>query len=206
VAAGAEHQFCCSGCRVAFEVICGHGLDRYYDLRERLEAPERPVRSTGAGYREFDDPTFHALYVRPAADELASVDLYLEGVHCAACVWLVEKTASVIPGVAECRLDLGRSLAAVRFDPAATPLSEVARFLDSIGYAPHPYHGVEQRAMERREERALLIRIAVAGAIAGNVMLLAFALYGGHFHGIESGFETLFRWLSAALAAPSVVW
>jgi Cu2+-exporting ATPase len=82
----------------------------------------------------------------------------------------------------------------------------VARFLDSIGYAPHPFRGVEARDMARREERALLIRIAVAGAIAGNVMLIAFALYGGHFHGIADEFRSLFRWVSLALATPSVAW
>jgi Cu2+-exporting ATPase len=60
--------------------------------------------------------------------------------------------------------------------------------------------------MERREDRALLIRIAVAGAVAGNVMLLAFALYGGHFHGIEPGFRQLFRWASLVLSLPSVLW
>jgi len=60
--------------------------------------------------------------------------------------------------------------------------------------------------MERREDRALLIRIAVAGAIAGNVMLLAIALYGGYFHGISPGFRTLFRWVSLGLTLPSVLW
>ena len=92
------------------------------------------------------------------------------------------------------------------WDPGRTPLSEVARFLDSIGYAPHPFRGVEARDMARREERALLIRIAVAGAIAGNVMLIAFALYGGHFHGISEDFRDLFRWVSLALTVPSVTW
>ena len=60
--------------------------------------------------------------------------------------------------------------------------------------------------MERREDRALLIRIAVAGAIAGNVMLLAFALYGGYFHGISDEYRNLFRWVSLALTLPSVLW
>ncbi len=60
--------------------------------------------------------------------------------------------------------------------------------------------------MERREDRALLIRIAVAGAIAGNVMLLAFALYGGYFHGISPNFNSLFRWVSLGLTLPSVLW
>ena len=202
----AEHQFCCSGCRVAYDVIHGAGLDGYYDLRERIDAPEQAAMGRGLSYEEFDDPTFAELYCRSRSDGLSVVELYLEGVHCAACVWLVEKVPLAVPGVAECRLDVGRSLATVVWDPGETRLSSIARFLDSIGYPPHPYHGVEAREMERREDRALLIRIAVAGAVAGNVMLIAFALYGGHFHGISPEFSTLFRWISLGLTLPSVLW
>jgi Cu2+-exporting ATPase len=199
-------QFCCNGCRVAYEVIHEHGLDGYYEIKSRIEAPEQPAQRSGRGFAEFDDPAFHNLYCRALPSGLATVELYLEGVHCAACVWLVEKLTVVVEGVAEVRLDLGRSLATVTWNPETTPLSQVARFLDSIGYAPHPFRGVEARDMARREERALLIRIAAAGAIAGNVMLIAFALYGGHFHGITDEFKTLFRWVSLGLALPSVIW
>ena len=202
----AKQQFCCSGCRVAYEVIRGAGLEDYYALKNRIGAPEQAALGQGRAYDEFDDPSFADLYCRPMPEGLATVELYLEGVHCAACVWLVEKVPIVIPGVAECRLDVGRSLATVIWDPAQTPLSSIARFLDSIGYPPHPFHGVEARDMERREDRSLLIRIAVAGAIAGNVMLLAFALYGGYFHGISAEYRDLFRWVSLALTLPSVLW
>ena len=199
-------QFCCNGCRVAYEVIHQYGLDGYYDIKSRIEAPEQPAQRSGRGFAEFDDPAFHRLYCRSLPSGLATVELYLEGVHCAACVWLVEKLTVVVDGVAEVRLDMGRSLATITWNPETTPLSQVARFLDSIGYAPHPFRGVEARDMARREERALLIRIAVAGAIAGNVMLIAFALYGGRFHGITDEFRILFRWVSLALAIPSVAW
>jgi Cu2+-exporting ATPase len=203
---GAERQFCCSGCHLAYDVIQGFGLQRYYDVRKRVEAPAQPARSSGRSFAEFDDLTFLELYGRTSPDGLATMELYLEGVHCAACVWLVERTPLVLPGTAECRLDIGRSLATVSWDPERIPLSKIARFLDAIGYPPHPYHGVETREMERRSDRALLIKIAVAGAVAGNIMLLAFALYGGYFHGIEEQYERLFRWTSLVLALPSVLW
>jgi Cu2+-exporting ATPase len=202
----AELQFCCSGCRVAYDVIHGAGLEGYYDLKDRIDAPELAAQGRGTAYEEFDDPAFAELYCRRRRDGMTTVELYLEGVHCAACVWLVEKVPLVIPGVAECRLDVGRSLATVIWDSGQTQLSSIARFLDSIGYPPHPFHGVEARDMERREDRSLLIRIAVAGAIAGNVMLLAFALYGGYFHGISPTFRSLFRWVSLGLTLPSVLW
>lgn len=202
----AEHQFCCSGCRVACQVIRGAGLEQYYAIRERVDAPNRPALGSGRRYQEFDEPAFLELYGRATPAGLATIELYLEGVHCAACLWLVERTPLVVPGVASCRLDIGRSLATVVWDPAATRLSDVAAFLDSLGYPAHPYQGVERRDLERRSDRAFLIRIAVAGAVAGNIMLLAFALYGGSFHGIEAEYSRLFRGLSLLLSLPSVLW
>ena len=200
IEADSDLQFCCHGCRAVYAMIHDQGLGRYYDLIGEDEQRGLPARTTGRSYEEFDDPSFHELYVRPAADGLLATDLYLEGVHCTACVWLVEKVPVRLSGVAEARLDMRQSMARVVWDPGTVRLSSIARFLDGLGYAPHPFRGVQTREMRRREDRGLLIKIAVAGAAAGNVMMLAAALYGGMWHGIAGEFESLFRWVSLTLA------
>ncbi|MEO7966125.1 MAG: heavy metal translocating P-type ATPase metal-binding domain-containing protein, partial [Gemmatimonadaceae bacterium] len=83
-----DHQFCCAGCRTAFTILHDHGLDQFYRFGER-----RGVRVTSSGrtFDEFDHEAFQALYVRQTTAGLSSVELYLEGVHCASCVWLVER-------------------------------------------------------------------------------------------------------------------
>ncbi len=204
--ADAELQFCCSGCKLAYEIIHDHGLGGFYGLRERLDQEAQPAKSSGRAFADFDDPAFFTRYVTGLPDGLATVELYLEGIHCAACVWLVERIPTAMPGVVEIRLDFGRALAVVTWDPAVASLSEIARFLDGIGYQPHPFRGASTRDLARKESRALLIRIAVAGALAGNVMLLAFALYGGQFHGIAPEYRAVFRWVSLLLTLPSVAW
>ena len=52
----------------------------------------------------------------------------------------------------------------------------------------------------------MLARIGLAGAVAANVMAIAFALYGGAFHGMEPEYASLFRWASLAITVPSVIW
>jgi Cu2+-exporting ATPase len=202
----AAEQFCCEGCRLVYSVIHEHGFDRYYEMMEDLGERALPARTAGKSYEEFDDPAFHDLYVREERAPLRTVDLYLENVHCAACLWLVEKTPLVVPGVAEARLDLGRSMATMTWDPARADLSKIAAFLDSLGYPVHPFRAIKVREMRRREDRALLIRIAVAGACAANVMTMAVALYSGAFHGMAEEYEALFRWLSLAVTIPAVFW
>lgn len=199
----AERQFCCAGCRSAWSILHEHGLDLYYSFGERRE--ER-VKSTGRAYEEFDHPTFGELYVRPLTDGLAQTELYLEGVHCASCVWLVERVPLLLPGVSGAELDVRRSLARIVWDPSTVRLSAIARMLDSLGYAPHPFRGVARDAMRRKEDRAMLVRIGVSGAIAINAMLAALALYSGWLGGMDRGLTDFFRWISLALVTPTLLW
>jgi len=200
----AEHQFCCNGCRGAYELIHSCGLDRFYAVRDESDA--EPARAVGRDYDEFDDDAFRRLYCRQLDEKHWATELVLEGVHCAACLWLIERLPRVCPGVIEARLDIARSTVTVVWDDTAVPLSRVAHTLDTLGYPPHPARSVRARDLRRKENRTALIRVAVSGALAGNVMLLAIALYGGMFGGIEHAHETLFRYLSAALGLLALLW
>jgi Cu2+-exporting ATPase len=203
---GVEHQFCCPGCAAVYEAIRGSGLDRFYALRDRVGSSSPPAAVSRRGFESFDDPAFHELYVEPLPGGLCRAELYLEGVHCPACVWLVERLPHVQRGVAEVQLDLRRRTARIAWDPTTVSLSRIARRLDSFGYRSHPSRGRSARELRRLEDRRALIRIAVAGAAAGNVMVMAFALYGGMFHGIEAKFANLFRYSSLALTLLAVLW
>lgn len=200
-----ELCFCCAGCRSVFLIVRAAGLDGYYDYRE--EGAARPVLSSAGKrkYEELDDPSFRAAHVRSSTEGEERVELLLEGVHCSACVWLVERVGRVVPGVKSSRLDLSRSVVELVWDPRRTSLSAIARGLGSLGYAPHPV-GESRAELARASDRELLLRLGVAGAAAGNVMLMALALYGGAFSGMELAHQALFRWASLAIATPTVFW
>jgi Cu2+-exporting ATPase len=195
--------FCCAGCRAAFRILHDGGLERYYRLAQRRE---RPVIASGRGFEEFDHPAFHALYVRARPDGMRETELYLEGVHCASCVWLVERVPLLLPGMARAELDVERSRVRVSWDATRTSLSAIARTLDTLGYRPHPFRGVHADAMRRAEDRAMLARIGVAGAIAMNVMLAALALYSGNLSGMEAPYVRYFRWVSLIVTTPALLY
>ncbi|MGA2253075.1 MAG: heavy metal translocating P-type ATPase [Thermoguttaceae bacterium] len=201
-----ELQFCCRGCRTVYQVIHGCGLERFYRLRDASESKAQPARTSNRAYAEFDDEVFRNLYYHDLADGTQAVEFYLEGVHCAACVWLVEKLPQVQPGVVESRLDMRRAIVEVRWNPQIVKLSQVAGMLDSLGYPPHPAKDIRARQMRRDENRRFLIRIGVAAACMGNVMTLAFALYGGVFTGIEAQYAHLFRWATMLFGMIALAW
>jgi Cu2+-exporting ATPase len=201
----APEQFCCAGCRAVRTAIESCGLGNYYRLRPSDDTAI-PAKPTGRAFADLDEETFLDRHAPRLAEGVRWTELYLEGVHCSACVWLLEKLPRVVAGVIEARLDLRRAILRVSWDERATTLSAIARTLDSFGYSPHAGRDIQARANRQREDRRFLIRIGVAGAGAGNVMLLAFALYGGFLHGMEGEYTRLFRWTSMLIGLVVLLW
>ncbi len=206
VCEGREEQFCCNGCEGVWRVLHGAGLGAFYDVRAASDAASARPRTSGQSFSEFGDPLYQSTFVRALPGGLADTEFLLEGVHCAACVWLLERLPRVAPGVAAARVRFGSGTIRVTYRPDAVDLPAIARALDRLGYRPHPARGAEARDARTRSDRAYLIRVAVAGACAGNIMLLSIALYAGAFSGIAPLWESVFRWLSLGLGLISLAW
>lgn len=199
-----REQFCCAGCRSVRELICSIGLEHYYALRESEAG--FPAEATDASYAEFATPQFVRQHCESAGADALRVELYLERVHCAACLWLVEKLPRLLDGVRSARLDLERQVLDLVWEPASVGLPVIARKLDRLGYPPRPYTNLKVRAARRDEQRRLLTRVGVAGAVAGNVMLIAFALYSGAFQGMAAEFRRTFEITSLLLSLPALTY
>lgn len=205
-----DKQFCCNACETAYNAIHSCGLEKYYEyLRRDAEADRsatQPARGAGGRYEEFDDTTFTDLYCITTADGLRTVTLLLQGIHCAACVWLLERVPRALAGVREARVDYGRGQITLTWDPASVSLSQIARFIDRLGYRSFPLRERATREIRAAEDRSAIIRIGIAGGIFANTMIIAFALYGGLFSGMEQNFSVFLRAASAVLATASVAW
>ncbi|MDX2017886.1 MAG: heavy metal translocating P-type ATPase [Planctomycetota bacterium] len=206
IRAGEPAQFCCHGCETAFSLISSCGLEKYYAIRDELQAPTKAVRASDRSFAEFDDAAFRTLHVSGSPGEACSVELFLAGVHCSACAWILERLPRLAPGVLEARLDLRRSLIRVTWDDGAIKLSRIARVLDAIGYRPHPARDARSRGVRIAEDRRQLIRLGIAGACAANVMLFALCLYAGLFDTIDTGHQQMFRWISMGFTVLSLAW
>src|SRR5450432_664198 len=131
-------QFCCDGCSSVYAILEAAGLGEYYTHQSFAEAECASPRQSRRKFEELDLATFQAAHCESRAPGLSSVDLFLEGVHCSACVWLVERLPRVAPAVVEERFDLTRSVLRVTWSVEDSRLSAVARALDSLGYCQHP--------------------------------------------------------------------
>ncbi len=124
---------------------------------------------------------------------------YVENVHCTSCLRRIENLANELDDVVEIRLDMGRHIAEVLTRPGGS-LSAVAQRLKKIGYPPHPVAWSDLHGESRStHNKSLLLRIGVAGACAGNIMLITIALYAG---ADRASVARAFEWLTFGLFLP----
>ncbi len=203
--AGEAPVFCCDGCATVYAALSSCGLSDYYALRRELADAERTRGAIAPAdphrYAWLDDDARLAEHGFTPGE----VVLRLTGLHCAACVWLLERLPRALPGVLRARVDYGKATLSLRWDPQAIALSHIAAFVHDLGY-PVRLVASEAEDLSRKQARAQLWRIGVTGALAGNTMMAAFALYAGELSGMDGSFERLFSWLGLGFALPVVTW
>jgi Cu2+-exporting ATPase len=160
-----EPGFCCRGCHAVHQLLVGEGLTRFYALQTQRAPVATPTHDHSfAWLDELIDES------RP----ICTLELDVQGIHCAGCVWLMEElfrrqgggVAIVVnPALGKLRL----SWRGGAFDVRAF-LGSVERF----GYA----FGAS-RKRSRAASSDLPLRLGICAAITINVMLFSFSFYTG---------------------------
>ena len=192
--------FCCQGCLTVYNILHQKGLDAYYTIKNDTGFFKKraPVEVTVSDYSYFDDPVFNKDYIEENNASEKVLEVYLEGIHCLACLWLIENLGKTIPNVKDIKLEMNRSVAIVTINPDGK-FSPVLKEFNLIGYKPHPLKKNQNTMdLKRKEERSMLLKIGIAGASSGNIMLYAISLYGGATH----EFIHLFHSLTVVFAVP----
>ena len=135
---------------------------------------------------------------RDLGEGLSQVDIAVPGVHCAACIRTVEQGLGLVPGVEYVRVNLSTRRVSVRWRGPEAP--DILAALERLGF---PGHLFEPDDGARDPELGRLIRaLAVAGFCAMNIMLLSVSVWSG----ADAQTRFAFHWISAALAAPCMIY
>lgn len=198
-----RETFCCSGCEYVHGLLQKEGLGDFYRLRDsNPPSCPLPVQPSEESFEYCDDPSFIEKMSREGTSDGLRITFYLEGLNCTACLWLLEKLPTLCPAAASARVNMSSSLIEVARHRGAS-FAQIARALNRFGYRPHPLQAHDEgAALKRRENRIDMIRIGIAAAAAGNIMILAVSLYGG----ATGELATQFRWLSGLIALPALTY
>ena len=198
---GENRRFCCIGCQSVCKAIYDAGMEGFYERTpdgSLLAPPPEPPRDLAL----LDLDEVQEEFVNSLGEE-REIHLLVEGIHCAACIWLIERSLNNHAGILSASANLASKRVRVRWDNGRTKLSEIIQRLGQIGYAAAPYDPEVAEGTLKRQNRALLFRMAFAGFAMMNLLWISIALYAG---ADEGEFRALFHWLGFALATPTLLY
>lgn len=169
------NAFCCQGCASVYGLLYQHDMGNFYDLSELKAVKPREIESNR--FDHLDDPSVQALFFTYQDDKKYKVSLKLPQIHCAACIYLLENLYRFDAGVIRSEVDFLKKEAHLTVTKAALPFKALVILLAQLGYEPHLHHGLNNNKTVADEEKALIRRLAVAGFVFGNIMLLSFPEY-----------------------------
>lgn len=197
---GGKH-FCCKGCQGVFHLLQTENLDSFYKKKkgEKLN----PVKEHQDSLEKFNLDTFKEKYITQK-DGFSEISLIIEGIHCAACVWLNEKVLEKEDGIIDISINFTTHKAKILWDTDKLQLSQIIKLIRSIGYNAYPYDSKrnEERAYKARKE--YLNKMAVAIFATMNIMWLAIARYLGYFTGMDEDLKFNIHIAEFLLATPTL--
>ena len=208
VVIGAQSRaMCCEGCRAVAKAIVANGLEAYYQNRDAMpESPREARPEILDSLALYDQAEFQKAFVKALNEHEQEASLVLEGITCAACVWLNEQHVAQVPGVLAVEVNYTTRRARVRWDNRRVALSQILKAIADIGYRAHPFDPARQEAVAQKERRAMLWRLAVSGLGMMQVMMYAYPTYVASDGELTPDVEVLLRWSSLMLTLPVILY
>lgn len=200
-----ERPTCCRGCQAVAQTIIDNGLGAYYRNRTAMAPSAQGAAAVPAELGVYDMPEVQRNFVRDADEHEKEASLLIDGVTCAACVWLIEQRIARLAGVSAVSLNYATRRARVRWDSRVTALSAILGAVAGLGYSAHPYDAGRAEERLRRERGVLLWRLFIAGFSMMQVMMYAVPVYIAE-GSMTPDIEQLMRIASLVLTLPVALW
>ncbi len=196
----AQSRFCCIGCSAAYALIQDLGLGQFYRRRVVDGQDGRPLRP------EDQVDVDYSAYVGTDKASQSVLHLMVEGISCAACVWLIESVLAQEPALTEGRVNLTTRRLVLRWKGPATDAGRYVNHITSLGFRLVPFDPTRLSQITSQAETELLKALAVAGFAASNVMLLSVAVWTGLVEDMGPATRDLMHWVSALIALPAILY
>ena len=126
-------HFCCTGCLRVYEILKKNDLQEYYTFKDNRDL--RPVDFKSESFAYLDGREFQAEFTH-SHEGMQEFKFFIEGIHCTACIWLLEKLPEFNDGILSSKINLATNTLTVVYD--GVDLSKIASLIQFLGYIPHP--------------------------------------------------------------------
>ena len=196
-----EKAFCCSGCKMVYEILQSKDLCNYYELNQRPGVVQDKSKRSDK-YNFLDNVDIQQKLIHFSNNESSHVTFYLPQIHCSSCLWLLENIHKVNEGIISSRVNFTKKEVFIVFNHHQTSLRGVVESLDGIGY--EPYLSLNEIGNEggSKTDRTRWYKIGIAGFCFANIMMMSLADYFVSENVIDYKIELFFKTISLLLSLP----
>lgn len=196
--------FCCNGCVSVYKLLNESGLESFYSMEDR--PGERKYAAEPEKFEWLDDPETVKSLIRYSDEKQSLVNFYIPDIHCASCVWLLEKLPALRKGILRSEVDYLRKEIRVWFNHNEINVRSVVQLLAWLGYEPMiQLSDIHSESESAKPWRRTYLKLGLAGFAFGNVMLYSLPDYLG-LDLYSAYLRSIFTWLSALISIPVLVY
>ncbi|MCF7807096.1 MAG: heavy metal translocating P-type ATPase metal-binding domain-containing protein [Candidatus Marinimicrobia bacterium] len=200
-----EKFFCCNGCKTVYEILNVNELCEYYEIEDTPGiSPKTDIVADRFSY--LDDESVRSQVLEFSDGSIDKVTFHTPAMHCASCIWLLEKLHDMDPRVISSIVNFPKKEVSISYKREEMSLSEAAALLSSLGYEPLINLDTVGKREQSSAEKKLYLRIGLAGFAFGNVMILSFPEYLSRVGDVDPVFKMVFGYLSLLLSLPVLLY
>ncbi|MFT5749650.1 MAG: Cu+-exporting ATPase, partial [Ancylomarina sp.] len=193
--------FCCSGCSTVYQLLNENELCSYYNIESTPGIRVDDVKFKEK-YAFLDDGEISSKLYEFSEESIRKVSLYIPGIHCSSCIWLLEHLHILNKAVLKSTVNFVKKEVTVTFNSDELSLRALAELLASIHYIPEITLDNLQEKKNQDANKKLLYKIGVAGFGFGNIMLLSLPEYVPGSEYLGSNFKSFFGMMNFLLVLP----
>ena len=182
--------FCCWGCETVYKIL----------KKEHFSLINKPSANLPE-YDFLDNESFLKDYL-VSVDNRKGMRFFIEGIQCTACLWIIDQIPDWVPQVERVHLNMSQNTLLV-FLKEPGYFGKVASVLSALGYKAYPIKNLDEaKHFQKKENHQQLMRLGIAAACTGNIMLFSFSLYSG----LEGQMANVFGYLNLAFFIPILIY
>lgn len=201
----AGKYFCCSGCKMVYEIINQNELCTYYALNEKPGISGK-IKMRADKFDFLDDPDIAAKLTSFNDGKQTQVLFSLPQMHCSSCLWLLENIMRINEGILSSRVNFTKKEAFIIYSNEKTSLRAVVETLAAIGYEPHISLQDVSTGLDKSVSTKKLYKVGIAGFCFVNIMMMSFPEYfsiGGY---LEKEVGQALHYFILVLSLPVIVY
>lgn len=194
-------DYCCFGCKTAHSIIANLGLNNFYTFLEFHISREALKQNNNDEIKEVDMSGF----VIKEDDGSNTLNLLIEGIHCSSCVWLIEEALKKQDNILYARLNMSTRRLVVKWRGDEKLGNNYTNLIIKMGYKATAFNPETMQTEDNKEQRSILLALAVAAFASGNIMLMSVALWSSTQQVMGIATRDFIHLISAIIALPTVL-